>query len=86
MLLEELVEQHRKGPAYDWNAYYRWYFRQLGGRESAQRGFWFCERCLRVNVFAEGARYAKCPGCQTLRPRFGPSGERTGGEQVLPMS
>lgn len=71
MLLEELAEQHRKGPAYDWDTYYRWYFRQLKSEDFEQLGLWFCERCLRINQIDAAAGYGKCPVCQTIRPRFG---------------
>jgi hypothetical protein len=71
MLLEQLAERHRTGPAYDWNAYYRWYFRQLNSEDCERLGFWFCEHCLRVNLIDPNARYGTCPSCQTIHPRFG---------------
>jgi hypothetical protein len=75
MLLEQLVEHHRTRPEYDWPAYYRWYFRQLDRADFERLGCWFCEHCLRVNLIDKTTNYGKCPGCQTLRPRFVPTGD-----------
>lgn len=71
MLLERLAAQYHERPRYDWVAYYRWYYRQLGSEECERLGVWFCEHCLRVNRFGADARYGTCPGCQILRLRFG---------------
>jgi hypothetical protein len=50
MLLEQLVEKAGQPPAYDWDAYYRWLFSELAGREVAGYSFWQCKQCLTVNV------------------------------------
>ena len=71
MLLEQLAERHRQTQQFDWDAYYRWYFKQLAGEEFDRLRFWMCERCMAVNRVETSARYAKCRGCQTLHPRFG---------------
>ncbi len=63
MLLEQLVENAKQPPEYDWEAYYRWYFSALAGREVSEVTFWFCKKCLTVNVLDLPARYGKCRCC-----------------------
>ena len=66
MLLEQLVEKAAQPPAYDWDAYYRWYFSRLTGREVESFTFWQCRSCLTVNFFLQPDRYGKCRNCQLL--------------------
>jgi len=63
LLLEQLVEKAGQAPEYDWNAYYRWLFGELSGRESDGYGTWLCPQCCTVNLAQLPARYGTCRGC-----------------------
>jgi hypothetical protein len=64
MLLEQLAKKAGQPPEYDWDAYYRWLFSELAGREVNGYGFWQCEQCFTVNVAYLPARYGTCCGCK----------------------
>lgn len=66
MLLEELVKQSEQDPEYDWDAYYRWLYSQVAGRDIFDFKFWICRKCLTVNVFFMPARYGKCRECNLI--------------------
>jgi hypothetical protein len=66
MLLEQLVEKAGQPPEYDWDAYYRWLFSELAGREVTGYGFWQCKQCLTVNAVYFPARYVTCRGCKLV--------------------
>jgi hypothetical protein len=66
MLLEQLVEKAGQPPEYDWDAYYRWLFSQLAGREVTGYSFWQCKQCLTVNVVYLPAKYGTCRGCELI--------------------
>ncbi len=66
MLLEQLVEKAAQPLEYDWDAYYRWLFSQLDGREVTDFRFWLCPNCHAVNVVSLPARYGKCRGCELI--------------------
>jgi len=66
MLLEQLVEKNRQPPQYDWDAYYRWFFSSLVGREVSGWEFWLCSQCLTVNIVYLPARYDKCRSCNLI--------------------
>ena len=66
MLLEQLVEKAGQAPEYDWDAYYRWHFSQLAGRDVSDFTFWQCKSCLAVNVLFLPARYGKCRSCELI--------------------
>ncbi len=66
MLLEQLVEKAAQPPKYDWDAYYRWLFSTLAGREVSSFDFWQCPHCLTVNFFLPAQRYGKCRGCDLI--------------------
>jgi hypothetical protein len=66
MLLEQLVEQSQQPPLYDWDAYYRWYFSGIAGREVTDFRYWLCESCSTVNLLLLPAKYGKCRGCELL--------------------
>jgi hypothetical protein len=66
MLLEQLVEKSKEQPEYDWDSYYLWRFSQLTGREVSGCSYWFCKRCLTVNVTCLPARYGKCRCCELV--------------------
>jgi hypothetical protein len=63
MLLEQLVTKAAQPPAYDWEAYYHWYFGRLTGNESGEVAFWQCTNCLSVNLLVLPARYGTCRAC-----------------------
>ena len=79
MLLEELAKRQTTPPTYDWTTYYRWYYSQLDAQDTEALGVWFCNHCLRLNRFKQEARYATCPSCKTIRPRFSSGAEATTG-------
>lgn len=64
MLLEQLVEKSAQPPEYDWDAYYRWLFGRLAGREVTGFKFWLCDRCHAVNLLYLPARHGTCRGCR----------------------
>ena len=66
MLLEQLAEKAAQPPEYDWDAYYRWLFGQLDGREGTDHKFWLCPNCHTVNIVSIPARYGKCRGCELI--------------------
>ncbi len=66
MLLEQLVEKASQPPEYDWNAYYRWLFGELAGRDASGYEFWQCKGCLSVNIVIPPARYGKCRSCDLI--------------------
>lgn len=63
MLLEQLAEKAEQTPEYDWNAYYRWLFSELSGREVDGYASWLCPQCCTVNIVYLPARYGTCRGC-----------------------
>ncbi len=66
MLLEQLVEKAAQPPEYDWDAYYRWQFSRLTGREVTDFRFWQCQNCLSINILFLPARYGKCWSCELI--------------------
>ncbi|WP_298433406.1 hypothetical protein [Geobacter sp.] len=66
MLLEQLVEKASQPREFDWDAYYRWFYSRLAGREVTGFGFWQCRKCLTVNAVYLPARYGKCRGCNLI--------------------
>ena len=66
MLLEQILKKAEDDAEYDWDAYYRWLYSQLTGREVVDMKFWICRSCLTVNVFYLPARYGKCRDCQLI--------------------
>jgi len=72
VLLEQLMEKNGQPPEYDWNAYYRWLFSELAGREVVGYASWLCPQCFTVNIVYLPARYGTCRGCNLSHL---PSGE-----------
>lgn len=66
MLLEQLVQKAAQPPEYDWDAYYRWLFSRMAGREISDFKFWQCQKCLSINVIFLPARYGKCRECELI--------------------
>ena len=66
MLLEQLAEKAGQPPEYDWDAYYRWLFSELAGREVTGYGFWQCKQCLTANVAYLPVRYGTCRRCELI--------------------
>lgn len=66
MLLEQLVEKAAKPPEYDWDAYYKWFFDTLNGRDVDGYVTWMCKECMTVNIVFLPARYGKCRGCALI--------------------
>ena len=63
MLLEQLAEKAGQTPEYDWDAYYRWLFGELSGREIDGYASWLCAQCCTVNIVHLPARHGTCRGC-----------------------
>jgi hypothetical protein len=66
MLLEQLVENAKKEPEYDWESYYAWRLSQLAGREVTASSYWLCKKCLTTNLLLLPARYGKCRCCELI--------------------
>lgn len=68
MLMEQLLKkaEDNQESEYDWDAYYRWLYSALAGRDATDMKFWICKNCLTVNVFFLPARYGKCRDCKLI--------------------